>query len=125
MFGIPSHFLVIHFPLVLIIAALFCDLKGHHEAGYRCTMWAAAGAVLAILTGLIQVGGQVAAVSSHASAGISGGIVTVILGVMRYSRRARGEDSGPYPQAWLLVEALAALGIIAAAITGHRAVLGY
>jgi uncharacterized membrane protein len=125
MFGIPPHFLIVHFPLALLIAALFYDLRGEHDFAYRCTMWAALGSALAVLSGLILVGGQLAEISDHAGAGITGGIITVILAVMRYSRRARGEDSSPFPRAWLLVESLAVLGIVVAAITGHRAVLGY
>jgi uncharacterized membrane protein len=125
MFGIPIHFLVVHFPLVLIIAALYCDLDRNHEGGYRCTLWAAAGASLGILTGLLQTGGQFSQLVVHAAAGIMGGMMTVILAMMRYSRRARGEDTGSYPQALLVVEVFAVLLIVVAAITGHRSVLGY
>jgi uncharacterized membrane protein len=125
MFGIPAHYLIVHFPLVLIVAALFCDLRGDHATADRCTVWAAAGAAAAVLTGLSLVSGQLSQIAHHAGAGITGGMITVILAVMRYSRRARGEDSSPYPSAWLIVEGLAMLGIVVAAITGHRAVLGY
>jgi uncharacterized membrane protein len=125
MFGIPAHFLVVHFPLVLIIAALYCDLDRNHEGGYRCTMWAAAGAALGILTGLLHSGGQMSEVFVHAGAGIFGGMLTVILAMMRYSRHARGEDAKSYPQVFLLVEALAVLVIVVAAVTGHRSILGY
>jgi uncharacterized membrane protein len=125
MFGIPLHFLVVHFPLVLIVAALVCDLRGDHESGYRCTIWAATGAAVGILTGLLQVGGQLTEMVVHAGAGLAGGMLTVILAMMRYSRRARGEDAKSFPQALLAVEVFAALVIVAAAITGHRSVLGY
>jgi uncharacterized membrane protein len=125
MFGVPLHFLVVHFPLVLIVAALVCDLKGDHESGYRCTIWAATGAAVGVLTGLLQSGGQMSEVFVHAGAGILGGMLTVILAMMRYSRRARGEDAKSYPQALLAVEVFAVVVIAAAAITGHRAVLGY
>jgi len=124
MFGVPYHFLIVHFPLVLIIAALFCDLGKHHEAGYRFTLWAATGGGLAVLTGLLQIGGQLSELPVHAGAGITGAFVVVILAVFRYSRRARGEEGSTFPQVLLLVEVLAVLLIVAAAVTGHRAVLG-
>lgn len=125
MFGVPYHFLVVHFPLVLIVGALFCDLRGNHEAGYRFTFWAAAGGALGVLTGLLQVGGQLSELPVHAGVGITGVFVAVILAMSRYSRRARGEDVSVFPQGLLVVEVLAVLGIVVAAITGHRAVLGY
>ena len=123
MFGVPYHFLIVHFPLVLIVGALFCDLGKNHEAGYRFTLWAAVGGGLAVLTGLLQSGGQLSELPVHAGTGIGGAFVAVILGVLRYSRRARGEDV--FLQSWLALEILAALGIVIAAITGHRAVLGF
>jgi uncharacterized membrane protein len=123
MFGVPNHFLIVHFPLVLILAALFADLGKHHEAGYRLTFWAAVSGALAILTGLFQVGGELSELPVHASAGIGGSFVALVLAVLRYSRRARGEDV--FVQSWLFLEILAALGIVVAVITGHRAVLGY
>ena len=113
-----------HFPLVLIVAAIFCDLRGNHEAGYRLTLWAAPGAALAILTGLLLVGGQVSELPVHAGLGITSGIVAVVLAMLRYSQRAREEEMTKYSPALLVVEVLAVLGIVAAAITGHRAVLG-
>ena len=125
MLDVPAHFLIVHFPLVLIIGAVFCDLGKHHEAGYRLTLWAAAGGALAVLTGLLQVGGELSELPVHAGAGITGAFVALILAVLRYSRRARGEDFSVFPQAWLLVEILSVLGIVIAAITGHRAVLGF
>jgi uncharacterized membrane protein len=123
MFGVPSHFLIVHFPLVLTLGAIFCDLGKNHEAGYRFTFWAAVGGALAILSGLFQVGGELSELPVHASAGIGGGFVMLVVAVLRYSRRARGEDV--FLQAWLVLEILAALGIVVAVITGHRAVLGY
>jgi len=125
MFGVPYHFLIVHFPIVLIIGAAFCDLRKAHDDGYRLNLWAALGAGLAIVTGLILTGGRMAHVSAHAGAGIIGGIVTVILAVLRYSQRARGEDANVFPTAWLLVELLGLLAILAAALTGHRARLGF
>ncbi len=124
MFGVPYHFLIVHFPLVLILAAVFCDLNGNHEAGYRLTFWAAVGGALAVLTGLLLSGGQMSQMPVHAGSAITSTFVIVILAMLRYSRVARGEDAGVYAQSWLLLELLAALGIVAAALTGHRAVLG-
>ena len=122
MFGIPLHFLIVHFPLVLIVGALVCDLGKNHEAGYRFTFWSAVGGAAAILTGLLQVGGQLSELPVHAGAGIAGAFAALVLTVLRYSRRARGDDG--FLHSWLVVEILAALGIVIAAITGHRAVLG-
>jgi len=31
MFGVPYHFLAVHFPLVLVLMALFYDLRGIFE----------------------------------------------------------------------------------------------
>jgi hypothetical protein len=60
----------------------------------------------------------------HAGAAIGGSFLVVIVAVLRYSRVAQGEELSALPTAWLLLELLAAVGIIVAAITGHRAVLG-
>jgi uncharacterized membrane protein len=122
-FGVPLHFVIIHFPVVFLAAVLFCDLRGDHDAGYRFTIWGAATAALSVLTGLLQVGGQISEVPVHAGAGITGTFVLLILAMLKYSRRARGEEG--FLKAWLLVEILAMLGIAVAVITGHRAVLGY
>ena len=124
MFGVPYHFLIVHFPLVLIIGALYCDVRGNHEAGYRFTFWAAVAGALAILTGLLLSGGQLSQMPVHAGAALGGSFLIVIVAVLRYSRLARGEGFEALPQAWLLLELLAAVGIVVAAITGHRAVLG-
>jgi uncharacterized membrane protein len=124
MFDVPSHFLLVHFPLVLIIAAIVADLRGNHEAGYQLTFWAAVGGALAVLTGLLQVGGQLSELPVHAGAGITGGFAMVILAVLRYSGRARGENVNTFPKAWLVIEVVAAVLVVSAAITGHRAVLG-
>lgn len=124
MFGVPYHFLIVHFPLVLIIGAIFCDLAGKHEGGYRFTFWAGVSGALAILTGLLLSGGQLSQMPVHAGAAIGGSFLVVIVAVLRYSRVARGEELSALPTAWLLLELLAAVGIVVAAITGHRAVLG-
>ena len=123
MFDIPLHYLAVHFPLVLVLAALVCDFRGEHEAGYRLTLWAALGGALAVLTGLLLSGGKLSQMPVHAGGGIGGAFVVVILAMLRYSRRAREEET--FQKVWLLLEVLAAVGIVVAAVTGHRAVLGF
>jgi uncharacterized membrane protein len=124
MFGVPHHFLIVHFPLVLIIGAVFCDLTGKHEGGYRFTFWAGVSGAMSILTGLLLSGGQLSQMPVHAGAAIGGSFLIVIVAVLRYSQVARGEQAAMLPKAWLLLELLAAGGVLVAAITGHRAVLG-
>jgi len=124
MFGVPHHFLIVHFPLVLIIGAAFCDLTGKHEGGYRFTFWAGVSGALSVLTGLLLSGGQLSQMPVHAGAALGGSFLIVIVAVLRYSRQARGEEGGAIPVVWLLLEVMAAVGILVAAITGHRAVLG-
>src|SRR5678815_3534856 len=41
MYGVPYHFLAVHFPLVLVLLALLCDLRGSYDQGYRLTLGAA------------------------------------------------------------------------------------
>ena len=124
MFGVPYHFLIVHFPLVLIVVAVFCDLTGKPEGGYRFTFWSGVSGALAILTGLLLSGGQLSQMPVHAGAAIGGSFLIVIVAMLRYSRVARGEEIAALPTAWLLLELLAAVGVIVAAVTGHRAVLG-
>src|SRR5688572_22597512 len=104
MFDVPAHFLIVHFPLVLIIGALFCDLTGKHEGGYRFTFWAGVSGALAILTGLLLSGGQLSQMPVHAGAAIGGSFLVVIVAVLRYSLVARGEELATLPKAWLLLE---------------------
>jgi uncharacterized membrane protein len=125
MFGVPYHFLIVHFPLVLIVGALFCDLTGKHEGGYRLTFWAGVSGALSILTGLLLSGGRLSQMPVHAGAAIGGSFLIVIVAVLRYSRVAQGEEATALPMAWLLLEVLAGFAILVAAITGHRAVLGF
>jgi uncharacterized membrane protein len=125
MFGVPYHFLIVHFPLVLIIGAVFCDLTGKHEGGYRFTFWAGLSGALAILTGLLLSGGQLSQMPVHAGAAIAGSFLVIVVAMLRYSRAARGDEVAGIPKAWLLLEVLAAVGIVIAALTGHRAVLGF
>jgi hypothetical protein len=122
-FEVPLHFYIIHFPFVFIVVVLFCDLRGKHDTAYTFTLWGAAMAALAVLTGLLQVGGQLSEVAAHAGAGITGAFVFLVLAMLRYSRKARGDDA--FLKGWLAVELLAALGIVAAVVTGHRSVLGF
>jgi uncharacterized membrane protein len=126
MFGVPYHFLLVHFPPVLVLLALFYDLRGQYDLGYRFTWGAAGGALIAIATGLMLSGGQLSRMTVHAGASLIGSLSVVALAMLRYSRHAREEDPlVRYPAAWLLLEILGALGIVIAAVTGHRAVLGF
>jgi uncharacterized membrane protein len=124
MFGIPLHVLVVHFPIVFVVAAVVCDLRGTHSSGYRLTLWSSAGVVAAILTGLLLTGGRMSTVTTHAGAGVVGGIVTIAFGMLRYTHRVREGNSNVFISGWFAVELLALLGILVAAITGHRAALG-
>jgi uncharacterized membrane protein len=126
MFGVPYHFLVIHFAIVLILVALLYDARGMYEVGYRLTLGAALAAALATTTGLMLAGGKLSEMTVHASAGILGGLAAVVLAALRYSAKAReGDIPERYPAAWLVIEIAAAVAIVIAAFTGHRALLGY
>jgi hypothetical protein len=51
-------------------------------------------------------------------------MAAVALAVLRYSSQARGEDGGRgFRGSWLLIEVLAAIAIVVAAVSGHRAAL--
>lgn len=126
MFGVPYHFLAVHFPLVLVMLALFYDGRGVYDVGYRLTIGAAASALIGVATGLMLAGGQFSRMTVHASASLVGSLAIVTLAMLRYSRNARDEEAlVSLPAAWLILEILAVLGILTAAITGHRAVIGY
>ena len=126
MFGVPYHFLLVHFPLVLVLLALFYDLRAQYALGYRLTLGAAASALIAIATGLMLAGGQLSRMTVHAGSSLIGGLSIVALAMLRYSRHAREEEPlVAFPTVWLLLEILGALCIVIAALTGHRAVLGY
>ena len=125
MFGVPYHFLAIHFPVVLISLALFYDLRGFLAFGYRLTLGAAAAALIAAGTGFMQSGGQLSRMTIHAAASLIGTLCIVALAMLRYSQSARDEDPlDRLPAAWLILEIAGGAGIIIAAFTGHRAVLG-
>lgn len=125
MFGVPYHFYAVHFPLVLILLALFYDLRRLFDVAYRLTLGAAAAALIAVGTGLMQSGGQFSRMTVHAGAALIGALCVVALAMLRYSRNAREDDPlERFPIAWLLLELLGVGSIVIAAITGHRAVLG-
>ena len=81
MFDVPIHKLIVHFPIALTIIAVIYDSWGlyakkrelHHVA-YGLTLWAAAGALAAVGTGL-QLAEMVhldkGAVTGHAGFGIA------------------------------------------------------
>src|SRR5688572_9663371 len=125
MFGVPYHFLTVHFPLALIVSALVYDRRGLHDIGYRMMVGAAATSGLGVITGLMLSGGRLSELTLHAGSGIAGALVAVVVAVLRYSGRARGEEELVMPTAWLLLEAISGLALVVAAFSGHRAVLGY
>ncbi|HET9218657.1 MAG TPA: DUF2231 domain-containing protein [Terriglobia bacterium] len=125
MFGVPYHFFLVHFPVVLVLLALFYDLRGLFDFGYRLTLGAAAGALFASTTGLMLAGGNFSRMTVHAGASLLGSLCIVALGMLRYSRKAREEEPlKEFPTPWLLLEIFAAACVIVALVTGHRAVLG-
>ena len=126
MFGVPHHFFVVHFPLVLVLLALFYDSRGVYEVGYRLTLGAAAGALIGAATGLMLAGGQLSRMTVHASASLIGSLAVVSLAMIRYSRKAREEEPmTSFPTVWLMLEIFASACMVIAAVTGHRAVLGF
>lgn len=125
MFGVPYHFFVVHFPVVLVLLALFYDWRRLYEVGYRLTLGAAAASLLGAGTGLMLAGGQLSRMTVHASASLLGSLAIVSLAMLRYSRKAREEEAmAGFPPAWMALEIIAAIGMAIAAVTGHRAVLG-
>ena len=134
MFGIPLHFLFVHFPIALALLAAACDLRGYsarapewHDTGYRLTGWSAVSAALSVLTGLQTGSGRLESSISiaHVGAALLGTLCLIALAVLRYSARAREENVvDGYPAAWLALGLLAGIAIAAAAITGHRFALG-
>ncbi|MBI2149247.1 MAG: hypothetical protein HYU27_01405 [Acidobacteria bacterium] len=128
MFGIEPHKLVVHFPIALALIAVIYDSwavyskrPDMHETGYGLTLWAAIGALAAVVSGLDLAGNNripKGAVTGHAGWGITSAIVITALAVLRYSAKAR-ERKG-YPTVWLILEWAAAGLIGAAAIMGHQ-----
>jgi len=126
MFGVPYHFLAVHFPLVLVVLTLFYDGRGVYDVGYRLTLGAAASALIGVATGLMLAGGQLSRMTVHASTSLLGSFAIVVLAMLRYSRNAREEEPLiAFPVVWLVLEVVAVLCIVTAAITGHRAAIGY
>lgn len=134
MLSIPFHLLVVHFPIALTIIAVISDAWAYrtnrrelHATGYRLTLWAAAGSLLAIGTGLQLMGGvgfDNARTTAHAGAGIIAGICLIALAIVRYSAHNAGRDSREqYPVMWLMLEVAAGVMVAAAAVSGHRLVL--
>ena len=128
MFDVPIHRLIIHFPIALTVIAVIYDSwavyskrSRLHETSYGLNLWGTVFALAAAVTGL-QFAGVTrvdrAAVTGHAGFGIGSCVVITVLGIMRYSARAR-EETG-YKTAWLILEIGAAALIVATAITGHR-----
>jgi uncharacterized membrane protein len=128
MFGIPVHQLIIHFPIALTVMVVVYDgwavySKRHqlHATTYGLSLWAAAGALTAVITGL-QLAGvsrvSRAAATGHAGFGIAAGILITTLAILRYSAAAREQEG--YRISWLFLEIGSGVLIIAAAITGHR-----
>jgi uncharacterized membrane protein len=128
MFDVPIHKLIIHFPIALTVIAVIYDSWAVystrpqlHETSYGLNLWGTVFALAAVVTGL-QLAGVTrvdrAVVTGHAGFGIGSCLVITVLGMMRYSARAR-EETG-YKTVWLILEVGAAVLIVATAITGHR-----
>ncbi|HYR89027.1 MAG TPA: DUF2231 domain-containing protein [Terriglobia bacterium] len=128
MFGIPIHKLIVHFPIALMILAVIYDSWAFysrkvelHEMGYRLTLWAAIGALGAVVSGLQLAGvsrippGEV---TGHAGFGIVSSIVVTALAAARYSEHVR-EQRG-YRLHWLVLEIGAAALVFATAVMGHK-----
>ena len=133
MFDIPLHFLLVHFPIALTVMATVLDVRAHfakrpelHRTGYVLILWAAAGASLAMLTGLQLLGDrrQSSGATFHAASGLITGLVLIAVSMIRYSAEAREHESTKSKlEPWLLLELFAAAAVIVTALTGHRMVL--
>ena len=131
MSGLSLHVLIVHFPIVLAIFAVFYDLwasssgnKLFHTVGSSLTKWAAISAVLATATGLQHAGvsglGSRSDVSAHAAAGVITTMILVAMAVVRYSAEVREEDPAEvFSLLWLTAGAVAAVLIAISAIMGH------
>jgi len=130
---IPLHFLLVHFPIALAISAAICDARAHwgkrpelHRLGSALGLGAAAGAAVAMLTGLQLLGDRAHAARAtfHAGMGLVTGLALIAIAMARYSAGAREADYKPSgPPSWLILELLAACAVAVTAMTGHRLVL--
>jgi uncharacterized membrane protein len=133
MFDVPLHFLFVHFPIALTVMAAVLDVRaflgkrpGQHRTGYALILWAAAGAALAMLTGLQLLGDrrQGSGATFHAASGLITGLVLIAVSMIRYSAEAREQETpNSKLEPWLILEVFAALAVIVTAVTGHRMVL--
>jgi uncharacterized membrane protein len=128
LFDIPIHKFIIHFPIALTIIAVIYDSWAFyvrkpelHRTSYGLTLWAAVAALAAAGTGL-QLAEIVridkASVTGHAGFAIPATIVLTAVAGLRYS--AHAQEQKDYKVWWLLLEAAAAVLIVATAVTGHR-----
>jgi uncharacterized membrane protein len=134
MFEIPLHFLIVHFPIALTVMAAVLDVRAYwgkrpelHRTGYALILWAAAGASLAMLTGLQLLGDrrQTSGATFHAASGLITGLVLIAIAMIRYSAAARAHEATESNlEPWLMLEVFAALAVIVTAVTGHGLVLG-
>lgn len=132
MFGISLHVLLVPFPIVLIIFAVYYDFKAYstndsllYSVGSTLLKYAAIFGALATATGLQHAGstglGSNSIVSAHAVTGIMGVISLIALAGRRYSLEARDEDlEKACSLPWLAAEVVAALLITVAAVVGHQ-----
>jgi len=133
MFDVPLHFLIVHFPIALTVMAAVLDVRAfvgkrpeQHRTGYALILWAAAGAALAMLTGLQLLGDrrQSSGATFHAASGLITGLVLIAVSMIRYSAEAREHETAKAKlEPWLVLEVFAALAVIVTALTGHRMVL--
>ncbi len=133
MFNVPLHFLIVHFPIALTVMAAIFDARAYlgkrpelHRTGYALILWAAAGAALAMLTGLQLLGDrrQTSGATFHAASGLITGLVLIAVSMIRYSAEAREHETIKSKlEPWLVLEVFAALAVIVTALTGHSMVL--
>lgn len=131
MFDVPFHTLINHFPIALAVFAVVFDgwavyskRPASHDAGYALSLWAGLLSMVSMVSGL-QIAGlgglSKGAITGHALYGMSTAIVLAAFGLWRYSIRAR--QPGPeenYSPLWLAIQGLAAVLVLAAAVTGHK-----
>ena len=133
MFDIPLHFLSVHFPISLTVMAAVLDARAflrkrpeQQRTANVLILWAAAGAALAMLTGLQLLGDrrQSSGATFHAASGLITGLVLIAVAMIRYSAEARDHETTKSTlEPWLVLEVFAALAVIVTALTGHRMVL--